>query len=174
MSKFDELCQVYRKSRRAFLDYEQACQDFARDLVYGMIEYFEWPRDQEINYIPLGEELDPTNKFYALAGAMRMNEESFWHFGVELRIYEPGGSYPSPFVLSFYIKKVGPFFIVKLGPKGREIKINEEQRNALEPFYEAVFRQIAEFFAKKYHQALAQQEQELGFITLTPISDQQK
>lgn len=172
MSKFDEICQVYRKSRRAFLEYETACQDFARDLVFGMIEYFEWPRDQEITYIPLGEDLDPSNKFYALAGAMRMNEESFWHFGVELKASEPGGAYPIPFVMSFYIKKAGPYFIVKLGPMGREIKIHEEQRNALDPFFEAVFRQIVEFFTKKYHQALAQQQdQELGFITLLPTAE---
>ena len=25
-----------------------------------MVDYFEWPQDQEITYIPLGEELDPT------------------------------------------------------------------------------------------------------------------
>lgn len=172
MSRFDEICDAYRKSRRAFLDYERVCQDFARDLVQGMVEYFEWPRNHEINYIPLGEDLDPNNKFYALAGAMRMNEESFWHFGVELTVFESGTSYPVSFVLSFFIKKVGPFFVVKLGPKGREIKIPEEQRHALEPFYEAVFRQIVEFFARKYQQAITPKaDQELEFITITSMTE---
>lgn len=171
MSKFEEVCDVYSKSRRAFFAYEKACQEFARDLIYGMIEYFEWPQDQEINYIPLGEDLDPNNKFYALAGAMRMNEESFWHFGVELTAYESGFSNPVSFVMSFFIKKVGNFFIVKLGPQGREIKIPEEQRNALEPFYDAVFLQIVEFFKKRYHQAHAGLEQDaLSFIMLSPSS----
>ncbi len=169
MSKFEEVCEVYRKSRRAFLAYERECQQFARDLVYGMIEYFEWPQNQEISYIPLGEELDPNNKFYALAGAMRMNEESFWHFGVELTAYEGGFSNPAPFVMSFFIKKVGSNFIVKLGPQGREIKIPESQRNALEPFFDAVFLQMVEFFKKRYPQALAGQEQDqLSFIMLSP------
>ncbi len=169
MSKFEEICDIYSKSRRAFLAYEKECQEFARDLVYGMIEYFEWPHDQEISYIPLGEELDPNNKFYALAGAMRMNEESFWHFGVELTAYEPGFNNPASFVMSFFIKKVGPYFIVKLGPQGREIKIHENQRGALAPFYEAVFLQIAEFFNKRYPQALARKEQDtLAFIMLSP------
>lgn len=171
MSKFEEICEAYRKSRRAFLDYETECQDFARDLVFGMIEYFEWPRDQEINYIPLGEDLDPNNKFYALAGAMRLNEEEFWYFGIELTAYEPGGSYPVPFILSFYIKKVGPHFIVKLGPNGREVKIHENQRSTLDPFYEAVFRHIVDFFTRRYQQSLAGRDQELGFITLIPTTD---
>ncbi len=169
MSKFEEVCEVYSKSRRAFLTYEKECQQFARDLVYGMIEYFEWPQDQEISYIPLGEDLDPNNKFYALAGAMRLNEESFWHFGVELTAYESGFNNPAPFVMSFFIKKLGTNFIVKLGPQGREIKIPESQRIALDPFYDAVFMQIVEFFKKRYHQALARQEQDqLAFIMLSP------
>lgn len=171
MSKFEEISQTYRQSRRAFLDYEKECQNFARDLVFGMVDYFEWPTDQEINYIPLGEELDPNNKFYALAGAMRMDAESFWHFGVELTIYEPGGSYPTPFILSFFIKKVGSNFIVKLGPKGRQIKIPEEQQNSLAPFYNAVFVQIVEFFKKRYHQALTGQETDFGFITIMPTEE---
>ncbi|MGB4868915.1 MAG: hypothetical protein WBP47_02665, partial [Candidatus Promineifilaceae bacterium] len=115
-TKYDEICLTYRKSRKMFLDYENLCQAFARDLVDGMIEYFEWPQNQEITYIPLGEELDPNNRFYALAGAMQMDNESFWHFGLELSVEEPCGSYPLPFLMSFFIKKVGPHFIVKLGP----------------------------------------------------------
>jgi len=172
MSKFEEICATYSKSRRAFLAYEKDCQDFARDLIYGMIEYFEWPHNQEISYIPLGEDLDPNNKFYALAGAMRMNEESFWHFGVELTAYDGGFSNPVSFVMSFFIKKVGAYFIVKLGPQGREIKIHENQRETLDPFFEAVFLQIVEFFTKRYHQALSRREQDLlSFIMLSPSAD---
>jgi hypothetical protein len=172
MSKFEEICHVYSGARRAFREYEETCQNFARDIVYGMVDYFEWPHDQEITYIPLGEEISPNNRFYALAGAMRMDDESFWHFGVELTVHEPGGSYPTPFLLTFFIKKVGPHFIVKLGPKGREIRIHEDRRGDLSPFYEAVFAQIVEFFSKRYQEALTRREKELGFITLSggPIS----
>lgn len=166
MSKFDEIRQAYTTARKRFRDYEETCRDFARDLVFGIIDYLEWPRDQEITYIPLGEELDPNNKFYALTGAMRMGDESFWHFGVELTLKEPHGANPVSFIMSFYIKKVGQYFIVKLGPKGREIKIHEDQRGELEPFYEAVFLQVMDFFNRRYYQAITKQEKELGFITL--------
>jgi hypothetical protein len=171
MSKFEEISLAYRKSRRAFLDYERECQSFARDLVFGMVEYFEWPSDQEINYIPLGEELDPNNKFYALAGAMRMDAESFWHFGVELTVHEPGGSYPIPFILSFFIKKAGSNFVVKLGPKGRQIKIPADKDTPLDPFYDAVSMQLVEFFKKRYHRALTGQETDFGFITIVPAEE---
>ena len=166
MSKYKQLMQSYSYARKSFRDYEETCRNFARDLIFGMVEYFEWPQDREITYIPLGEDLDPNNKFYALAGAMRMDAESFWHFGVELNLMEASGAYPLSLVLSFFIKKVGSDFIVKLGPHGREIKIPENKQGQLEPFYEAVFRQIKEFLNKHYIQAITGQEKEYGFITI--------
>ncbi len=166
MSRYEDLVRTYGFARKEFREYEQTCRNFARDLVFGMVEYFDWPQDREITYIPLGEELDPNNKFYALAGAMRMDAQSFWHFGVELNLMEASGAYPLSLVLSFFIKKVGPNFIVKLGPNGREVKIPEDKQDELSPFYEAVFRQIKEFLAKRYIQAITGQETEYGFITL--------
>ncbi|MFQ5400118.1 MAG: hypothetical protein ACE5E7_11030 [Anaerolineae bacterium] len=166
MSKFEELCRAYLKARREFREYEETCRNFARDLIYGMIDYFGWPDDQEITYIPLGERISPNDRFYALAGAMRMDDESFWHFGVELTLHEPGGSYPLPFLMSFFIKKIGPHFIVKLGPKGKEIRIHEDRRGELAPFYDAVYVQIMEFFAREYQDAVTKQQEEPGFITL--------
>ena len=166
MSRYKELVQSYSHARKGFRDYEETCRNFARDLIFGMVEYFEWPQDREITYIPLGEDLDPNNKFYALAGAMRMDAQSFWHFGVELNLMEASGAYPLSLVLSFFIKKAGPNYIVKLGPQGREIKIPEDKQGELEPFYEAVFRQIKEFLAKRYIQAITSKERDYCFITL--------
>jgi hypothetical protein len=170
MSKFDEICEAYRLARQQFREYEETCRNFARDLVFGMIDYFEWPQTQEITYIPLGEEINPNNRFYALAGAMRMDDESFWHFGVELTAHEPGGAHPVSFLLSFFIKKVGPHFIVKLGPNGREIKIHEDKQGELGPFYEAVHRQIVDFFNRRYVKAITKQDDSPGFIMLSPKS----
>lgn len=169
-SKYEEISLTYRKSRKLFLDYQQECQSFARDLVDGMVEYFEWPADQEITYIPLGEELDPNNRFYAISGAMRMDEELFWHFGLELTVQEPGGAYPLPFLLSFFIKKVGPHFVVKLGSKSKEIRIHEDRRGDLTPFYDAVYVQIMSFFTQRYQEAITIGLREPGFIMLSPKS----
>lgn len=167
MSKYEEICKSYSAARRAFRDYEETCRDFARELIYGMIDYFEWPQDQEITYIPLGEEIGPNDRFYALAGAMRLDDHAFWHFGVELTVREAvGGGHSTPFLMSFFIKKVGPHFIVKLGSNGREIKIPENKQNELDPFFEAVFKQIVDFFRKGYIDAVTNQNKDLSFITL--------
>ncbi len=169
-SKYDEISLNYRQSRKTFLDYQRECQIFARDLVDGMVEYFEWPQEQEITYIPLGEELDPNNRFYAISGAMRMDQELFWHFGLELTVQEPGGAHPMPFLLSFFIKKIGPHFVVKLGSKSKEIRIHEDRRSDLAPFYDAVYVQIMNFFTQRYQEAITIGLKEPGFIMLSPKS----
>ncbi len=167
MSKFEDICQMYQKVRKDMIQDEESCRSFARGLIDGLIDYFEWPRDQEITFIQLGEEINPSNRFYALAGAMRMDDESFWHFGVELTVEEPSGANPQPFLMSFFIKKEGPLFIVKLGPKGKEIKIHQDRIGELDPFYNAVFAQIAEFFLKDFPDAVNRSERKPGFIMLS-------
>lgn len=171
MSKFDEICQLYQRARKEFKVYEETCRHFAKELIDDMIDYFQWPREQEITFLQLGEEINPNNRFYALAGAMRMDDESFWHFGVELTVEEPGGSYPLSFLMSFFIKKVGPHFVVKLGPAGNEIKIHQDRRGELGPFYDAVFVQIAEFFLKDYQDAVTKEEKKPGFIMLSRVPE---
>lgn len=170
-SKYEELCQTYRTSRKAFLAYQDDCQLFARDIVDGMIEYFDWPTSQEITYIPLGEEIDPNNRFYAISAAMQMDDESFWHFGLELTVEEPSGAYPLPFLMSFFIKKLGNIFIVKLGLNGKEFRIPEERRGELTPFYDIVFKHVTHFFTHKYQDAVTKGLNEPDFIMLSPKAD---
>ena len=102
---------------------------------------------------------------------MRLDDHAFWHFGVELTIRESAGSgHPAQFLMSFFIKKVGTHFIVKLGGNGREIKISENRKGQLDPFYDAVFVQIVDFFKKGYIDAVTNQDKELAFITLSAKS----
>ena len=167
-SKYNELCQTYRDSRKAFLFYQEDCQGFARDIVDGMIEYFDWPTSQEITFISLGDDIDPNNRFYAISAAMQMDDESFWHFGLELVVEEPNGAFPLPFLMSFFIKKMENSFIVKLGPKGKEFRIPEDRRGELAPFYDIVFKQITNFFINKYQDAVTKGLGEPDFIMLSP------
>jgi len=171
MSKYEDLTQIYRQARKSHRDNEETCRNFARELVFGMIEHFEWPQNQEITYIPLGEELDPSNKFYALKGAMRMDAQSFWQFGVELKLQEASGAYPISLVLSFYIKKVEDHFVIKLGPNGKPGRISADNEQELEKFYNVVYHLLQDFFQKRYVQAVTKQTKELGFITMLDNND---
>jgi hypothetical protein len=171
MTKFDEISLAYREARKTYRVYQEDCANFARELVAGMLEYMDWPTDQEVTYIAIGEELDPNNRFYALTGAMKMDEHSFWQFGVELKLKEGSGSYPISLVLSFFIKKMGNVYVVKMGANGRELKIPAEKQTELMPFYEAIVLQIKEFFAKKYVLAVSGEQRDFGFIKVMSINE---
>lgn len=54
-SKYEELVQSYSNARKSFRDYEETCRDFARDLVFGMVEYFEWPKIAKSPTFPWGK-----------------------------------------------------------------------------------------------------------------------
>ncbi len=132
-----------------------------------MVEYFDWPQDREITYIPLDEELDPNNKFYALAGAMRLDEHAFWHFGLALNLAERSGINPLSLVFSFYIKQSDTDFLVRLGQGGQVYKIPVGKRgNDLAPFYDRVYNEIDQFLQKHLGHVLSDQPVENSFISI--------
>lgn len=132
-----------------------------------MVEYFDWPQDREITYIPLDEDLDPNNKFYALAGAMRLDEQAFWHFGLALNLAEISGINPLSLIFSFYIKQSETDFMVRLGREGQVYKIPLNKRGSeLAPFYDIVFKEIDIFLQKYLGYFLADQPIENSFISI--------
>lgn len=167
MSKYEEIVKVYSSARKDFLDNKVACSGFARELVSDMIEYFDWPQDREVTYIPLDEELDPNNKFYALAGAMRLDDQAFWHFGLALNLAEISGINPLSFVFSFFIKQSETDFLVRLGTEGQVYKIPHNKRgNDLAPFFDRVFHEIEVFLQTNLVHVLAGKKAKSTFISV--------
>ncbi len=167
MSRYEEIVTAYSRARKEFFDNKIACSDFARELVAGMVEYFDWPQDREITYIPLDEELDPNNKFYALAGAMRLDEHAFWYFGLALNLAEISGINPLSMVFSFYIKQDDANFKVRLGQGGQVYTIPSDKRgDDLGPFYDRVFKEIELFLQKHLGYMLADQPVDNTFISI--------
>ena len=167
MSKYEDIVQVYSSARKDFLDNKIACSGFARELVADMIDYFEWPQDREVTYIPLDEDLDPNNKFYAIAGAMRLDDDAFWHFGLALNLAEISGINPLSLVFSFFIKQSGTNFKVRMGIGGRELTIPASKRgDALAPFYDLVFNEIDAFLKAHLVHVLAGKKPKSNFITV--------
>ena len=167
MSKYEEIVRVYSRARKDFVDNKVACSEFARELVLGMIDYFEWPQDREVTYIPLDEELDPNNKFYALAGAMRLDDQAFWHFGLALNLAEISGINPMSLVFSFFIKQSGTDFMVRLGTEGQVYKIPSDKRgDDLGPFYDRVLHEIEAFMKANLVHALAGKRVKSTFISV--------
>ena len=164
MSKFEDLCRAYATSRKNYFDYRDACLKFGTNLVNGMIDYFKCPREQ-VKFIPLKEDIKP-NTMYSLLGAMDLDDDTFWHFGLGLTLYEAPNVFPQETaLLPLLVKKVDDSFIVKFGTHGEEFKIHKDKPDEQTAFYEFVFRQIKESYEKALQRFLEQKEtsRKIGF-----------
>lgn len=164
MSKFKELCDAYTLSRKKYFDYWDACAIFATNLVNGVVDYFECPREQ-ISFIPLKETPKP-NTTYTLRGAMHLDEDTFWHLGVGLTLYTAPNIFPHErTILPFLIKKVDDNFIVKLGPEGKEFRDSTDKSDRFKEFFDFIFIKIKERYEKGLQKFLEQNEttRKIGF-----------
>jgi hypothetical protein len=50
MSKYTSLCKAYREAVGHYRDYETVCGQFMHNLVEGVIDYFECPREKGVLY----------------------------------------------------------------------------------------------------------------------------
>lgn len=157
MSKFEELCRAYAVARKNYFDYRDTCCKFAHTLVSGMIDYFKCPKEQ-IKFIPLKGEVEP-NSSYTVMGAIHLDDDTFWHLGVMLTLYEAPNVFPhQPVLLQLLIKKVDDYFIVKLGTKRQEFTIHEDKPDEFNPFYEFIFVLIKENHEKGLQRFLGKEQ----------------
>ena len=164
MSKFEDLCRAYAISRKSYFDYRDACLKFGTNLVNGMMRYFQCPKEQ-VQFIPL-KEVIPPGLTSNLLGAMHLDDDTFWHFGLGITLYEAPNIFPQETVLlRVLMKKTHGYFIVKLGTRGEEFKIHGDKPDDFTVFYEFVFSQIKESYEKGLQRFLEQEEtsRKIGF-----------
>ena len=170
MSRFQELCAVIEKDRRRWIDYHKQCLGFSKELVNGLREYLQCP-DGCLHCVPTAGERDP-DKIYSLAGAMRLNDDPFYHFGVilALDVYSPN------ILVPFLVRKVNDTFEVRIENVDQEFKIREDRLDELEAVYQFVFQLIKETFELGFQRWLEQDKQSerppLGFYRPLPPEEQ--
>lgn len=164
MSKYDELCQAYATSRHVYVEYRDACFGFSQALLEAMIHFLEVP-DGRIRLVPVNREPDP-EAVYSLAGAMHLDEDSYWHFGVVVDLGDPAGTFPPQAVLlKLLVKRHEGTFCLKLGQEGEDIEIREGYSQDLGDFMENVFLTIKESYEQGLQQFLDKEEttRKIGF-----------
>lgn len=146
MTKFEELCNSYRLSRKKYFDYKNECVNFAEKLVNGMIAHFECPKEQ-IKYFSPKDQVIPDNySFQSLRGLMTLEDDTFWHFQIGLTLYEsPEIITPREIVtIHILLKKVCESFIVKINTFEEKFEIYSNKPADFKNFYEFIFNKIKE------------------------------
>ncbi len=157
MSKFDQLCKAYTKARRNFFDYREDCTAFSTWLMTGLLTYLDCPPDQ-LRFFPLKGELRPGHT-YTLMGAMDLEEDTYWHFGAGLTLYEKKDKTPQETVVfEFMIKRGEKTYTVKMDVGGHEYHIERDDIAAAHKLYEAIFSEIRDSYTAGLQHFLEQDE----------------
>jgi hypothetical protein len=151
MTKFEELCNSYRLSRNKYFNYRNECVNFADELVYGMIGYFKCPKEQIKCFSPKGQDMPDNHSCQLLRGVMTLEDDTFWHFGIGLTLYEsPEIIIPRETVtIHILLKKVCERFIVKINTFEEKFEIYRNKPADFKNFYKFIFNKIKEDHEKE-------------------------
>jgi hypothetical protein len=164
VSKFDELCQAYASSRKAYVDYRDACFGFAQALIEGLLAFLQVPEGR-IRLVPVNRDPDP-EAAYSLAGAMHLDEDTYWHVGVVVDLSDPAGAFPPQAVLiKLLVKRHDGAFYVRLGEDDEDMRVRDASPEDLALVMEHVFETIKDSYEQGLQQFLDQDEstRKIGF-----------
>lgn len=133
MSKFDEMCAAYTMSRKNYFEYQKRCLKHFDTLIKGFIKYCDIPKEQ-VRFEPC-DKVPEKNARYTLIGSIHLNDDTFWHLGMVITLYEKPNVYPHQSLLIILcIKENNGKVFLKVTPEDKQQQIDlldEKQCSAL-------------------------------------------
>lgn len=130
MSKFDELCASYEKLLTSAEAYEVDCQNFAKKLVKGFVDYLECGK----NDIVLEQ--------------LELGEDGYYNCNLELAVYESDDKYASRgYVPEIHLKVARNVdeFIVKVATGSKVYAFSKDETN-FDILFDDLFRGIKSYY----------------------------
>lgn len=156
MSKFEDLCNSFEKSRNTYFEYRDESFGFAGELISQYVQYLEIPKEQ-FKFIPLDEQPAP-NTTYSLFGATHLNDDTFWHLGLQITLFSDPNTYPhQPILIRFMFKKSKKdIFVVKISEDDEGHLIERGNSPQYVKFFEFLQKQIRSNFEDGLQEFLEQ------------------
>ncbi len=136
-SRYQQLCQALEDARKRFSDYRSDCVFFAATFARGLAEYLGGPRDlvafEPVAGVRVGD--GPTD----VKDAMHLDEDTYWHFGLRLRLCADQAVDAIPLRIRF--KKIEGRYVVNLFGH-EDFELAEPSPAALAPVYEELFNSV--------------------------------
>ena len=153
MTKFQEMCAAFAESRDSYFAYQNACILFASDLERKFIEHCSIPHEL-LRLVPLNEK-PKDGTIYTPAGAMYLDDDIFWHLGVQLTLYSAPNQFPyQPVLMVFCIKKEADRFLVRFGTNGPDFIIEPSCIEGYLKLFDHVTSQIKDYFSGRLQRFL--------------------
>jgi hypothetical protein len=155
MSRYDDLCKHYSRSRRVHfftLDaFQTECFEFAQYLVDRLVEYLGVP-EGHWRLVPDDQEPDPSRS-YTIPEALRLVNRSAWHFGFAITLHEDQETLTAAheFVLHLAFHKHKNVFRVAVHRGvSTDYKIRPNTDSDFEPFFEHVYNHIVDLLESEF------------------------
>ncbi|HIE4801236.1 TPA: hypothetical protein ACXNDR_003952 [Serratia marcescens] len=146
MSKFEEICSAYKVSKENFNSYRRESMSFAVSLGQKYVQYLGVDADH-FWWVPEAEQ-DKANTNFTIPGAMHLDDDTYWHLGLKLRIYSARNVMPQQDVfIVFMFKKVADCeFAIKVRADDTPHIIETDK----DPSYEVFFNHLQELILDIY------------------------
>ena len=135
-TRYQDLCQALDGARRRYHDYRSDCVFFASTFARGLIEYLGGPPDlvtfEPVGGARAGESPQP-------ADAMHLDEDTYWHFGLQLRFATGKAEDVLPLRIRF--KKIEKRYVVNLFGH-EDFELADVTPAALQPIYDELVNSV--------------------------------
>jgi hypothetical protein len=136
-NRYQELCQALDDARKLFKDYRSDCVFFASQFARQLAEHLGGPRDL-VSFEPLSGARQGDGPV-TIEEAMHLEEDTYWHLGMRLRIAAEKGS--DDIRLHVRFKKIEKLYVVSLFGH-EDFELAEPSPAALQPIFNALFLSV--------------------------------
>ena len=160
MTKFDEINKIYTTAEKDFKDYRWAKIDFAVKLGKGLANYLGCDYEEIQYYQP------PDNEGKSIEAhprdALFIDTDTSWHYGMGINLYvENNKDNPAmTYIFDLALKKDEDNFAIRLMKEKKEFKINPNNSEDLNSFYDFIYNTIKNRFEQELSKFLNKKSSE--------------
>ncbi len=134
MSRFQDVKKAFAAARKKYDGYYSQCAYFASAFSRAIIDSFEWPRELVVWERP------GAGPVAHIEDALVLEEDTFWHLGLRLRLQEQG-PVSDDLSIAFRFKKSGDHYLLELFP-GVEFEVREPTAEQFQAVLDTLFEEI--------------------------------
>jgi hypothetical protein len=139
MSRYQAVKKAFADARKTYDGYYSQCAYFAGAFSRALIDGFGWPREL------VTWERPGAGPVEHVEDALVLDADTFWHFGLRLRLENPAAGQELSLTLRF--KRAGDQFLLELFP-GVEFDVIEPTPEAFQPVLDTLYEEIVTHYAR--------------------------
>jgi len=133
-TRYLQLSHAFEEARKGFSEYRSGCVFFAATFARGLTEYLQGPRDL-VSFEPASSVRQGDGPV-GVEEAMHLDEDTYWHFGIRLRI--TADKSVDSIKLHIRFKRIENRYVVNLFGH-EDFELSEPTPTALQPVYEELY-----------------------------------